>query len=353
MKKILVLVQSYPSKERIYNMSFVHSRNKEYLKLDIELDVLNFSTKSNYEYEGVSVYTEKSIKNLSQYDAVVSHAPNLKNHIRFLMSHFSDIKKIVFVFHGHEILYYNSYYPTEYQWEISKGNLRNIYDFIKIQTLKIFFNFKKVSSIYVSDWMKQEAYKCMKNNNSLSFKYEVINNSINTAFIQKKYNYIDHSDCGDFVTIRPLDHSKYAVDLVVNLANNNPQFTFDIYGKGRFFEYYDCPPNVRVFDKFIEQKNIPNLLNSYKAAIMPTRLDAQGVMMCEMASYGIPMIISDLPVCREMLSNFSNCLFVRNELFDETDIGNLDFIPLEDFRVAEKFSPIFLAEKELTFFFDN
>lgn len=58
------------------------------------------------------------------------------------------------------------------------------------------------------------------------------------------------------------------------------------------------------------------MLNSYKYALMPTRLDAQGVMMCEMAVYGIPTIVSDIAVCHEMLDSYPNVLFIDNNRFD-------------------------------------
>ena len=39
---------------------------------------------------------------------------------------------------------------------------------------------------------------------------------------------------------------------------------------------------------------------------MPTRTDAQGLMMCEMATYGMPVITTDIPVCHEVLDSFEN-----------------------------------------------
>ena len=33
---------------------------------------------------------------------------------------------------------------------------------------------------------------------------------------------------------------------------------------------------------------------------MPTRADAQGVMACEMATFGIPLITSNIDVCKEV-----------------------------------------------------
>ena len=49
---------------------------------------------------------------------------------------------------------------------------------------------------------------------------------------------------------------------------------------------------------------------------MPTRTDAQGLMMCEMASIGIPLITSDIPVCHESLGNFNNVAMINNENYN-------------------------------------
>ena len=46
---------------------------------------------------------------------------------------------------------------------------------------------------------------------------------------------------------------------------------------------------------------------------MPTRTDAQGLMACEMASFGIPLITSNIPVCHEIFDDFKNVLFINND----------------------------------------
>ena len=37
--------------------------------------------------------------------------------------------------------------------------------------------------------------------------------------------------------------------------------------------------------------------------------------MCEMASFGIPLITSDVPVCHEVLGRFANVRFIANDQF--------------------------------------
>lgn len=49
-------------------------------------------------------------------------------------------------------------------------------------------------------------------------KVAVISNANNYIFIDQEYNYDKQNKKADFITIRPLDDSKYAIDLVVNFA---------------------------------------------------------------------------------------------------------------------------------------
>ena len=58
---------------------------------------------------------------------------------------------------------------------------------------------------------------------------------------------------------------------------------------------------------------IVEMLNLSRYALMPTRTDAQGLMMCEMAAFGIPVITSDIPVCHEVFDGFKNVFFISND----------------------------------------
>lgn len=352
-----MLAEGYPSQEKIYNQSYIHSRSLEYKALGVDVDVLSFSSARDYDYEGVKVFSLASLPNLAGYDVVVSHAPNIRNHYRFIVKRGASIKRLVMVFHGHEILKWNKYYPGGYAWEekksASKRFLRSVYDEIKLFLIKRMLKKRPVRAVFVSEWMKDEGYRCLGISSLPPHRIRVINNPINIAFSRSSYSFDEKSKKADFITIRPLSGKKYAVDMVVELARVNPQYTFHIYGEGGFFRHNEKPDNVEVFDAFVEQKDIPLLLNKYRAAVMPTRLDAQGVMMCEMASYGIPVIVSDLPVCREMLGEFGNVFFINNESFNNALINIDKLIPLQDRSVIKKFHPNVLAKKELDFFFQE
>lgn len=310
---LLIVCQAYPNQKEPYKLMYAHTRNKEYVKQGLNVTVVSFSTKEEYTYEGIKVLPEGKVNKelLNRVDLVACHAPNIRNHLRFLILNCLN-KKSLFFIHGHEVLDYTKYYFGRYDNK-SFSTLRVIYEKFKLLTLRLFISkFKaKLSFIYVSQWMKEHFYKNLKLKIG-ELNETVINNSVDDIFLKKKWS----AKCPklyDFVTIRPLDEKKYAIDVVITLAKSNPEKNFLLYGKGNVFEYIDRPSNLEHKEVFLQPKDIPQVLDQAKAVLMPTRLDAQGVMVCEMASYGIPVVTSDIPICKEVLGSFNNVHFINNE----------------------------------------
>ncbi len=353
---ILVLSEAYPNEGNKYTMTYVHNRNVGYVQNGHNVDVLSFSSDENYTFEGVSIY--KEINELDKYDIIVSHAPNLRNHLKFLYKKYKKDIPIVFFFHGHEIMDISKYYPKDF-WYVKtsfvKQIIQKIYDPIKLKILKHYIfkliRLDKVSLIFVSDWMKYMAFDSLNLNKDeerlINNKSFIVNNSVNDIFLEKSYIEKDNYEA-DFVTIRPFDNPKYGVDIVYNIAKNNPNYTFHIYGKGEYFNQVEKLENIKIFEHFIAQKDIPNYLDKYKCALMPTRLDAQGVMMCEIATYGMPIITSDIDICREMLKNFTNVSFVSNDTEKKIDISK--HIPKMSIEKNTKFDSQKLVIEELSIF---
>ena len=126
--------------------------------------------------------------------------------------------------------------------------------------------------------------------------------------------------------------------------------SFLLIGDGKFFEHNPQPKNIDIQRGFLTPEQIPAVLDKAKAGLMLTRLDAQGVMMCEMATYGLPVVVSDLPICREMLNGFENTLFVDNDTLDADLEGFLKNIAHQVTPNKEKFHPATLACKEIEIF---
>lgn len=355
--KILLLCEAYPSHRNLYAMSYVHSRAIEYVRAGHIVSVLSFSANEDYVFEGIQILTSKSASTKRDFDVVMAHAPNVRNHLRFL-ARLPPLPLALFI-HGHEVLRINSYYPRPFDFdrgatEILNRAMRSVYDPLKLLLLRCFCRLQIIRGrplgfVFVSEWMRSEAIACnpwMHSGNG--WRSVIIPNSVNAAFLNACYEPTPEL-LGDFVCIRPFDNPKYAIDTVVKWAIETPHKQFHIYGDGRYFDHHPSPPNVSIFKQFIAQRDIPALLNRYRACVMPTRLDSQGVMMCEMASYGVPLYTSDTSVTRQMLSGFDNVRFVAPEVSPASLLEKLPQ-PLQHHEpVRHRFDARSLAARELAF----
>jgi hypothetical protein len=353
--KILILASNYPSEDRLYDSPFIHSRCLEYKKQLHEVKVLSFSSEDSYIFEDIEVFSEDTLSQKYNPDLIMSHAPNKENHLRLINKRFSKLPLIMF-FHGHEIMNINKHYPKLLNYTKLKSFKLFIKDIIKLTGIKFFLlkrlKQKNIHIIFVSEWMKQIAFldlKLTKNETKLfSLKSTVIANSANSVFLNNSFQH-NNKKIADFITIRPFDNPKYGIDIVYKIAKDNPQFTFHVYGEGNFFKTRIILDNLKVFKRFILQKEIPKLLNKYKYALMPTRLDSQGVMMCEIASYGMPLITSNIPICREMLCGF-NVFYIENNMENIQNINEIidEIKSVKIIKIDKKrFNALYLVDREL------
>ena len=354
--KILVLIASYLNKDNCDNNvnMYFHNRNLYYMANDIDVTVLNFSSKNKYVVDGVKVITIRDyLCNKDKYDVCILHAPNIRNHFLFLILQEHKFKKLVFIFHGQEIVNIRKSYPSPYEYvktSMFKKITRTLYDNLK---LKIWYYYLpsliyKSSYIFVSNNLRKDFVNWV-GINKLSFvcKTYIINNSIAKVFEQQQYN-INSNKIYDFVTIRTnFDASCYALDFINKLAKYNDQLNFLIVGVGKFFIYNKKADNIKLINTILNYNDIIKYLNMSKCALMPTRRDSQGVMSCEMASYGIPLITSDIPICHENFDEFANVAYIKNdEIIDLYPILNL-LIDRQPSNINDKFYQINTIAKEV------
>ena len=326
--KVLVLSEDYPSQNKVSSM-YVHTRNVYYKENGIEVDVINFSASKSYIYEGLRVMTlQDYVDAKNEYDLLILHAANIRHHFKFLKKYGQNFKKYLFFFHGHEVLKVNKVYPKPYSYvkkDPKKGIKRALYDIFKLNYWK--HQFPKIVGksylIFVSNWMREEFLKWTEIPESIIEGREYITyNCVSKEFENETYdeNVVKEYE---FVTIRSfLDGSKYAMDIVNRLAENTPESKFLVVGKGDFYAHYKKPDNLEWKNQTMTHNEIVETLQKSRFALMPTRTDAQGLMMCEMAAFGIPVITSDIPVCHEVFDGFENTYYISNE--DEIDLKRFD-----------------------------
>jgi len=229
--KVLILAADYPDLNGKIALFYIHTRSMYYVENGIDVEVLNFRAKNDYVVDGVKVITLNSYKNnKNNYDLLVLHAPNLRNHYIFLKKYGKKFKKHLFFFHGHEVLIINKDYSKPYKYMEKKFKfLRNIYDSFKLKVWHKYFNKYNDKSyyIFVSNWMKEMFLKNTKINEEMIKNHSYITyNSVGEIFEKELYDFEKEKEY-DYITIRGnIDGSKYAIDIVNQLAYNNPESKF-------------------------------------------------------------------------------------------------------------------------------
>lgn len=345
--RVLVLSAAYPEPSGSRNMYYVHTRNTYYRKAGIEVEVLNFSAVDEYQIDGIKVfplqkYEEKYHDN--HYDILILHAANIRYHYKFIKKYGELFPRFLFFFHGHEVLRCSKVYPKPYDY-VKEQNfmykfLKDLYDIVKLRFWKnVFLKYKKKSwFVFVSHWMLDEFTKWVHlTEQDLDGKVSIIYNGIGSVFEEKSYRK-DAEKRYDYVSIRSdFDGSKYGVDIIVALAKSNPEKSFHLIGKGDYFKHREKPQNLTVDYKSLSHDEMLQILDESRCALMPTRTDAQGVMACEMATYGIPMITSSISVCQEVFSDFSNVGYFDNENTDILLEKIYETITVNEYRKNEKY----------------
>lgn len=319
--KVLVAVVDYPNNDGNRSMMFVHVRNQYYRENGVDVSVLNFSAKQNYEIDGIRVITFSYYKkNIDfNYDVLISHAANIRNHYRFLKKYEKNFEKLLFFFHGHEVLKLNEVYPAPFKFfkQASKPRkvFQNLYDSFKLKLWNKYYTkiTYKSQFIFVSNWLYQKFLMYTKIDPiKIDYHVSIIHNSVAKVFEENKYQYDTEKEY-DFITIRShMDESKYCVDIVNELAKNNSDLKFLLVGKGEIFNHIKKEKNITWINMTLKHEEMLNLMNSSKCGLLPTRQDTQGVMTCEMATFGLPVITSNIDVCHEICGELQNVNFIDN-----------------------------------------
>ena len=349
--RILELCAGYPDNNGSSALSYVKVRNHYYCEEGIkDITVLNFSLqKGLYNMDGFNVISLSEYENTyseERFDILICHAPNIRNHYRFLKKYQNRFPKVVFFFHGHEVLNIKKEYPNPYSYQKRLGLSRffcPIYDTLKFRLWHDYFSKQEsdVHLVFVSEWIRSKFEEYVKLRLSdIKAPSHLIYNGVSRTFEFERYD-VEATKKYDFITIRSnLDEPKYAVDVVNNLACNNPQYKFLLIGKGEFFSYFKKADNIEQVEKYLSPEEIIRLLNQSRCGLMPTKNDTQGIMACEMATFGMPLITSDIDVCKVVFDGFKNVAFISNNDY------NLDLS-----TVVTKIGPC--SSKNDKFFYNN
>lgn len=305
---MLVITPGYPSESNKYNTAFVHTRVKEYIKSNINLDVLVIN-----ELPGISQYTFEGIDVIRADYAFLRDVLSTK-HYKNIVIHFFDCNygnvldavdtsctNLYMFAHGADVLYHSiSEYASPYFGE--KADFTNIFTSFekKDNFIKKYNNLPNVKWIFVSDFIRNKLEKSL----NIEIKnYEIIPNYIdNQLFTYSKKNkklqkkiFILRKFTNDFCYALDID-----VRAILTLSRREcfNELEFDIFGSGDMFDIITAPlkefENVHLHNKFLTHEEIKRIHNTHGIGLFASRFDTQGVSLCEAASSGCAVVTSDV-----------------------------------------------------------
>lgn len=307
--RIAIISDEYPRPDLIYGDVFVHARAKQYLKSAEVLVVGHKPTlpsDSRYEYESIPVVITPELgvfqDELIKYnpDVVVVHFMN-QAYMNILLS----LNKPLLVFiHGYEAtswvrraMNYNAPGDLPYLFKYIKNNRKQISAMKRFMKAAILRN--DIQFVFVSQWIKNAA----ENDLGISIvRSQVVPNGIDTnlfAYEEKIPN-----DRLNILLIRSFIARNYAndisVDAIIELSKKSffEKLNFTIYGEGYLFrplmnklKHFS---NVEIHNTFIQNNIIPSIHKKHGIFLCPSRLDTQGVSMCEAMASGLVPIASPI-----------------------------------------------------------
>lgn len=302
--KFLVITPVYPSEKVIWGGMFIHKRVKRYIQNGHEVCVFVTSRKESgsYVFEGVKVFVGDVKSLLHHYleqrpERLLLHFVN-RYTIEFLKRINYECPTITWI-HGWEAInFVRNYFDYSFNLQTFKSLLINAHqNMIFPVFLRKANSLQHFTFVFVSNWMKEVTEK----DNGVRIKrFHIIPNGIDTDFFAFTPKSVDERR--KILTIRPFTSKKYATDLVVEVINKLSsknffsKLNFTICGDGVLFERVmgklRSTNNVRVIRKMLTHEEIKQLHSESGVFLSPTRMDAQGVSMCEAMSSGLVPVAS-------------------------------------------------------------
>ncbi len=312
MYRISVLTSRYPSADSPYNHMFVHTRNRQYLRLGFSVEVYVPSAREDrYEIDGVVVFLAPAsriadVLSRSAYDAVFFHLlhhsinPKLDGGVIYDRVIAIDMPCLFFV-HGIDVQRIARSRPADIKLTQPKSIARFLYrDFwvfarMRQTVHRLMEDARYARFVCVSDWIHQEAEQSMKI--AIGSKAAIIPNGIDTTL----FSFDDHwPSRHQLLTIRPLlFRGVSALDLAIETMSLLRPLSCQlaIHGQGpdkrqilNYIAASDLADKVMLYDSFLPHACIPDVHKRYGIYYATTRMDSQGVSMCEAMSSGLPVV---------------------------------------------------------------
>lgn len=349
----LILSNVYPEKNNLYRNMFVHRRAQLYNEQNVPMDIfrLTISEKSLslYEFEESVVFNGGKqqlidLLKIKKYKKILIHFVN-QDMIEAIQESGVDVPIIIWI-HGVET---EKWYR---RWFNFTGNSRDLARALEnIEKNKKVVDFMKslyetktlnVKFIFVSKWFKEAVAE--NDTHTVVNNYEIIHNVIDETL----FNYVekDPEQRKKILSIRPYASRKYANDLTVKAIlelSKKPYFEeleFNLYGEGPLFHSTLDPikgfKNVNINNYFLSQTQIAELHKKHGVFMCPTRLDSQGVSMCEAMSSGLIPITNGVTAIPEFVDEECGYLAKKEDYLDMVNAIEDLYLNPETFKRKSK-----------------
>ncbi|NHZ84674.1 MAG: glycosyltransferase [Planctomycetia bacterium] len=330
MLKIAIISPNYPTEDSS-SFAFVHVRAKLYQKTGAIVRVfLIGEMEIDYKYEGIKVVKNKRTdlrKSILDFqpDVIAIHYPTYKT-IPLVNS--LPYPTVAWV-HGHEVL-----------WNIQLSSAKSVINYIvkrlvlfprELYQKTIIRNFlrKTYKNVFVSKWLLEKAqlHTLTRYDNSI-----IIPNPVDC----KLFTYKEPINITKAIALRGLDSKKYGVDIGIKAFSKQTDSHLTIVGRGKYKKKYNIlikriRSNSMILDRSIPHNKLPEYFRKFGFFVAPSRIEAQGLAMCEAMACGLPVIATKVGGIPEFVRNRIDGILVKSNdpkalaaaikelLYDESD----------------------------------
>ena len=339
--RIAVIVDNYLTANDLYANGFIHQRIKEYNKR-FECTVLSSNTDIDYIYEGVEIKSAKDLQairnilNAEQFDKIIVHF--VKWWLIDYLIYENRLPTLIWV-HGYETLswlrYHFSFKPASFlrpsfYIDFIFYNLKQRYYVRKL--IRQSNKSSQISFIFVSDWMKRA---CEWDTFTKVKYFHIIPNPIDTEKFTRSEKGPELAS--KILLIRSFNSRKYANDIAINaiqILSTHDLFQnleISIFGKGKDFSKLTSKlkefKNINITNSFLNPDEIKDQHEKHGIFLCPTRMDAQGVSMCEAMASSLVVITSNNTAIPEFIDHNVNGILTSSPRQIAEQIINLNNNP--------------------------
>lgn len=325
--KATIISGDYPSNDNFYGDTFVHSRAL-YYKKEFDVEVIgylpNLSSAIQYEFETIQVFKTFQLNEFceklksSKPDVIICHFVQ-HQYLNFLLR---LRLPLIVTFHGFDVL---SWKRRLMNYK-SPGSLPYLLSYVKenrIQRSGLSSFVKKanlrddIQFVFVSNWL----YRCAEHDLGICFdNAHIIPNGIDLNLFQYKEK--NQQLRKKILLLRSFKARNYANDIAIeaiSILSKRPFFSeleFLIQGEGYLFGNLTKTltrfKNVTLNESFVSNRDIPNIFADYGIFLCPSRLDTQGVSMCEAMASGLVPLTTPIGGIPEYATDNHSALYANS-----------------------------------------